>query len=268
MMNNKILFHADDFGRSREISKNILKCLKFGSLNSVSVMVNHDQDSLVELKKLKNINIRLHLNLTEIPTTEGDDHNFFNNLSFLKLIFLGKKGKEKILIEINKQIKKFIKIFEPEKLQIDGHEHVHIIPWIYKYIKKNFDVHEMRNSNESLMVPRFQDIINKRYLRNFVVCIFVKLLCFLNKEFELNSPKFSGLLYSGIQNSLTIKKTLRYFAKQKIKNFEILIHPGFTNTHEKDLFAENYYNFYISDKRKKEYDLCFSEKIKKEFELI
>jgi len=255
MMYNKILFHADYFGRSSEISKNVLKCLKFGSLNSVSVMVNHDQDSLVELKKLKNINIRLHLNLTEIPKIKDDDHNYLNNLSFLKLIFLNKKGKKKILIEINKQIKKFIKIFEPEKLQIDGHEHVHIIPWIYKYIKKNFDVHEMRNSNESLMAPRFQDIINKQYLRNFVACIFVKLLCFLNKEFEFNSPKFSGLLYSGMQDSLTINKTLRYFAKRKIKNFEILIHPGFTNTHEKDLFEKNYYNFYISDKRKKEFEL-------------
>ena len=66
MMNNKILFHADDFGRSSEISKNIFKCLEFGYLNSVSVMVNHDQDSLKKLAKIKNINIRLHLNLTDL----------------------------------------------------------------------------------------------------------------------------------------------------------------------------------------------------------
>ena len=98
--------------------------------------------------------------------------------------------------------------------------------------------------------------------------MFVKSLCFFNREFKFYSPKFSGILYSGIQDSSTIKKTLNYFAKKKIKNFEILIHPGFTNAQEKDLFEKNYYNFYFSDKRKKEYELCFSEKIKKEFEAI
>ena len=31
-MGNKILFHADDFRRGNEISKNILKCLEYGCL--------------------------------------------------------------------------------------------------------------------------------------------------------------------------------------------------------------------------------------------
>ena len=56
MDSKKILFHADDFGRSSQISKKILECLKFGSLNSVSVIVNHDQESLVELKKFIKFN--------------------------------------------------------------------------------------------------------------------------------------------------------------------------------------------------------------------
>jgi len=49
-MNNKILFHADDFGHSSKISKKLFKYLKFGILNNVFVTVNHDQDSLAELK--------------------------------------------------------------------------------------------------------------------------------------------------------------------------------------------------------------------------
>ena len=94
MVNNKILFHADDFGRSSEISKNILKCLEYGSLNSVSVMVNHDQDSLYKLKKFKNINTRLHLNLTEIPKTNEINSEFLSNLNFFKLLFLDKSKKK------------------------------------------------------------------------------------------------------------------------------------------------------------------------------
>lgn len=268
MMNNKILFHADDFGRSSEISKNILKCLEYGCLNSVSVMVNHDQDSLLDLKKLKNINIRLHLNLTEIPKLDKKNNQFLNNLNFLKLMFLNKKKKEKVFEEINSQIEKFLEIFKPGKLKIDGHEHVHLIPWIYDYLIKNFDIHEMRNSNESLMTPRLKDIIKIQYYRNLLACFLIKFFCLFNKKFKFVSPKFSGLLYSGMQDKLTIKKTLKYFKNKKIKNFEILVHPGFTINDEKDFFEKNYYNFYISEKRKKEYDLCFSKEIEKELELI
>lgn len=94
MINNKILLHADDFGRSSEISKNILKCLEYGSLNSVSVMVDHDQDSLYKLKELKGINIRLHLNLTEIPKTNKINSEFLSNINFFKLLFLNKRKKK------------------------------------------------------------------------------------------------------------------------------------------------------------------------------
>ena len=55
MSKKKIYFHADDFGRSIEVSKNIMKCLIKGNLNSVSIMINHDQKCHNRLKKLKNV---------------------------------------------------------------------------------------------------------------------------------------------------------------------------------------------------------------------
>ena len=127
MKYKNIQLHADDFGRSKEISNNILKCVKFGFLDGVSVMINHDNDCHKILKKIKNVNIRLHLNLTEFPKSES-----YKNLSFLKLIFLNNIRKKKVIKEIDSQINKFIKIYKPRKLKIDGHEHVHMIPWISK----------------------------------------------------------------------------------------------------------------------------------------
>ena len=65
-MSKNIFFHADDFGRSKLISKNIIRCIKFGHVNSISVMMNFDDTffkNLTKLKKLKKI--KLHLNLTE-----------------------------------------------------------------------------------------------------------------------------------------------------------------------------------------------------------
>ena len=62
---SKIYLHADDFGRSKEISKNIMNCLTNGNLNSVSIIINHTSSQYhSKLKRMKNINKKLHLNLT------------------------------------------------------------------------------------------------------------------------------------------------------------------------------------------------------------
>ena len=55
MFKKKIYFHADDYGRSSQISKNILSCLRFGSLNSVSIIINKNLKHHNKLKKLKKI---------------------------------------------------------------------------------------------------------------------------------------------------------------------------------------------------------------------
>ena len=66
---NKIYFHADDYGRSKQISNNIINCIKKGNINSVSVMVSYlPYIYHKKLKNIKNINIKLHLNLTELPS--------------------------------------------------------------------------------------------------------------------------------------------------------------------------------------------------------
>mgnify|MGYP001158108600 FL=1 len=260
MKYKKIQFHADDFGRSKEISNNIIKCIKFGFLDGVSVMINHDDGSHKILKKLKGVSIRLHLNLTEFPKSENN-----KNLSFLKLIFLNNIQKKKAIKEINSQINKFIKVYKPKELKIDGHEHIHMIPWISEYLLKQkiFNIKELRNANEKLMLPRLIDLINFNYLRNFLACIILKILSFFKKT-DLNSPQFAGLLYSGMQNKHTIKKSLNFFKNNNYNNCEILVHPGYSSLKEKSKFGEKYFKFYNSINRKKEYNLCFLKEIKKE----
>ena len=61
-MNKKIYFHADDFGRSKIISKNIYKCIKLKIINSISVMVGFNEYYFEYIKKSRLINIKLHLN--------------------------------------------------------------------------------------------------------------------------------------------------------------------------------------------------------------
>ena len=144
-----------------------------------------------------------------------------------------------------------------------------MIPWILEYLLKNrkyYKIKELRNPDERLMYPRLVDLFNLKYIRNFIACIIVKILYNLKKP-KMNAPCFSGLLYSGMQNIETIKKTLLYFKKKKIKNYEILVHPGYTNKKEKSQFKESYFNFYNSQNRKTEFDLCFSKEVKKELKI-
>ncbi len=260
MKHKKILFHADDFGRSKEISNNIIKCIKFGFLDSVSAMVNHNNASHKTLKKLKGVNIRLHLNLTEFPKSEKN-----KNLSFFKLVFLNNFQKKKVIKEINSQIKKFLKIYKPKELKIDSHEHVHMIPWISEYLLKQkvFNIKELRNANEKLMLPRLIDLVNLNYIRNVIACFTLKILSFFKKT-NRNSPQFAGLLYSGMQNKHTIKKSLNFFKYNNYNNCEILVHPGYSSFKEKSKFDAKYFKFYNSINRKKEYNLCFLKEIKNE----
>ena len=83
LLMTKIYFHADDFGRSELISKNILKCINSNNINSTSVLVGFDEKYFDYIKE-KKINIKLHINLTE------NYRNFLINQSytFFELLFL------------------------------------------------------------------------------------------------------------------------------------------------------------------------------------
>ena len=105
-----------------------------------------------------------------------------------------------------------------------------MIPWIFNYLiknKKKFKIKEIRNSNEIIILPRINDLFKFSYFRNFLACLVLKFCYYYNPKNHYNSPQFAGMIYSGNQNFETIIKTLDNFKKKKIKNCEILIHPGF-----------------------------------------
>jgi len=268
-MKSKYFFHADDFGRSKLISTNILRCIRYGNINSVSVMMGFNNNSHFKIKRLKKkINLKLHLNLTE--------KNKFNNLkkySFLKLLFLPfffNFEKEKILIIdlIKIQISEFKKIYKRNVVKLDSHEHVHMIPWIFDLIiknLKNFQIKEIRIPDEKFFISSKTHLFNKFYLVNLMKLLLIKFFSYVNK-FKIKNKKikilkFTGLIYSGFQDFFSIKLGVKknYDISSDI---EILIHPGFTNKTEINLFDKKYFDYYSSIKRKEEYNLCLSRKLK------
>ena len=268
-MKPKFYFHADDYGRSKIISDNILKCIKYGSINSVSVMVGFDDNSHVKINKIKKkINYKLHINLTETSQLKN-----FKTYSFLKLLLLPfffnfEKKKNIIKREIKKQIKQFAKLYKITALKLDSHEHVHMIPWIFDLIIreiKTFNIQEIRIPDEKFFISKKIHFFKKFYLINLVKLVLIKYLSYLAKnkisKIKIKILQFTGLVYSGIQDFSSIKVGVKKNYKKYI-DIEILIHPGFTNKKEVNFFNPKYFDYYSSTNRKKEFNLSLSNKIK------
>ena len=77
--------------------------------------------------------------------------NLGKNLRFIKLLFLSKKKREFVYKEIDNQIKEFIKLYNLNGISINGHEHVQMIPWIYKYLYNNKNIKDIRYVDEKLI---------------------------------------------------------------------------------------------------------------------
>lgn len=268
-MNPKYYFHADDYGRSKLISDKILHCLKYGNINSVSVMMGFDDNSHIKIKKIKKkVNFKLHLNLTE-----KNKLNNFKNYSFLKLLFLPiffgfKKNKNIICNEIKKQIIEFKKLYKLTVVKLDSHEHVHMIPWIFDLIindLNNFNIREIRIPDEKFFISSKIHIFKKSYLINLAKLVLIKFFSLRAKikikNKKIKILKFTGLVYSGIQELLSIKLGVKK-NYDKYSDIEILIHPGFTNKAEINFFNQKYFDYYSSIERRKEFNLCLSNKIK------
>lgn len=258
-MIKKIHIHADDFGRSKLISQNILKCINYRNISSVSVLVGFDEKYFNNIIK-KKVNIKLHINLTEVYK------NFLINQSytFFELLFLQlhpnfSHHKKIIIDQIETQIQYFKKKFKKKKIKIDSHEHIHIIPWINKILidmKKKHKIIEIRNPSEGYYFVGLKYFINFTYLTNLLKLTLIKFLNFFNNIDKTND--FTGLNYTGIQNVETIKKGINLNISSE-KNIEVLIHPGYTNMQEEKKFNKKYFKYYSSSERLKEYKIVSSK---------
>ena len=266
-MIKKIHIHADDFGRSKLISQNILKCINHKNINSVSVMVGFDEKYFNDIIR-KKVNIKLHINLTEAYK------NFLINQSytFFELLFLQlhpnfSQHKKIIIDQIETQIQYFKKKFKTKKIRIDSHEHIHIIPWINKILtnlKKKHNIIEIRNPSEEYYFVGLKYFINFTFLSNLLKLTLIKFLNLFNNVDKTND--FTGLNYTGIQNVETIKKGINLNNGSK-KNIEVLIHPGYTNLQEKKKFYKKYFRYYSSSERLKEFEIASSRNFIKNLQI-
>lgn len=161
----KKIFNADDFGSTHGVNLAISKAYHEGILNSTSIMIGLDfvDEALDLAKDMPNLNIGLHLNLTneyavsdpkDIPLLVDEKGKFkhgFVNLLILSLLKPAQLRKE-IEIESRAQIKKAQKC-GISLSHIDSHRHVHHIPLIFNIVKKlaeEYGIPRIRVVNENI----------------------------------------------------------------------------------------------------------------------
>lgn len=228
---NKIIT-ADDFGISAGVDETIIELCRDKYLNAVSTFVTTERfrGSISKLIKT-DVKIGLHLSLTfgYALTLHGKslitDENGNFNRSFMQILFLSvyrrKQIGELLEKEIAAQLAELQKYVIPS--HIDGHQHIHTIPLIFKIVQK---LQEKNN------IPRIR-IINERFLRRNI----------LNPKNALGTVKLAILRFLGFINGvksatyfISIFRTCKmdsefvqnYIIPDGYRSIEIMLHPGNT----------------------------------------
>lgn len=252
-MTIKKIFNADDFGISKGVNAAIVKAHREGILNSASLMINqkYAAEAVKSAKEMPDLEIGLHVNLTneypaatvqQIPLLvdgQGKLKNGFVNLlllSFLK----PRQLRQQAEIEMRAQIVKYLAT--GLSLQhIDSHRHVHLIPQIFKAMRKlqkEFAVPRIRVMNENIF-NTLKYNKNKSWLFDgaLIKYVLLRFLCWWNGY--KNDVYFYTLMY-------TCKIAKEQFNNVKIpsgyKAVEIMIHPGMPEIdrqYPEDVWDEN-----------------------------
>ena len=247
------IFNADDFGISKGVNAAIVKAHREGILNSASLMINqkYAAEAVKLAKEMPELEMGLHVNLTneypaasaqEIPLLvdgQGKLKNGFVNLLLLSF-FKPRQLRQQVEIEMRAQIAKYLTTGLPLQ-HLDSHRHVHMIPQIFKTMRKlqkEFEVPRIRVMNENIF-NTLKYNHNKSWLFDgaLIKYVLLRFLCWWN-DYK-NDVYFYTLMY-------TCKIAKEQFSGVKIpqgyKAVEIMIHPGMPEIdkqYPEDVWDEN-----------------------------
>jgi len=272
----ELVVTADDFGATPGTIKAVQMAFKAGGLSRASLPANCQFfDDAVSVAKELNIPIGVHLNLTmwnSLSNTNGiltNTKGCFNK-SFLKLLclplFYDKNRLEEIVeIELESQFNRIIRSgLQP--VYIDGHQHVHIIPWVRKVVDRLAQKHgidEIRSFNESLwhtFMTRKRAFFKTGLFKYMIV-----------RTIDSFNKKRGDTYFFSMVHSCNMKKSLFDNLKvpKKYSKVEVMLHPSFTDNYDHNSFNMYYRTFMKSNKRLRELEAAiYLAKLKLEKKFI
>ena len=283
-----IYYCADDYGIATRCNERMEECLHHGILNKISILPNGENSSLEGLLSKEDATLSLHINLIEgRPLSEKqavslltDDNGYFKydfgGLLLLTLSFERKRLEKQIYTELKNQLAYWrTQISDGSPIYIDSHQHVHMIPLIFKTLMRvirdeNIPIGYLRIPAEPTLPYLLTPSLYSSYtLSGMAKHLVLKLLALANgreiKKAKLPSGYFMGVMFSGRMTEDKIKKLLPSYTKLAQKHhkpIEIGLHPGYCIDGETLIpgARKGFYKFYYSPWRKKEYDTLINLK--------
>ncbi len=246
----RLIISGDDFGLHSSINEAIEKGFQKGVLTSASILVNGEKfDEAVKISKRNpNLGIGLHFNIIEGESIAGENNVssllnemglFFDNYNTLaKKIIIGQVKLEEIEIELDAQIK-YCKNSGLAITHIDSHQHLHMLPKIYKMLVKVSNKHGINKFR--YLNPPYADFSFSLKLKA-LLSIFFKIRKSIYTKNVITPDCFIGFFNSG-----NLKYNYIYDVLNKIKSgiIEIGFHPGLDNGLLTKTFStwNNYFNY-------------------------
>ena len=275
----KLIFNADDFGISQGVNEAIFRAHTQGVLNSTSIMITlkYVPQALELAKKMPDLNIGLHVNLTnensvikqnEIPLLVDENGKFkhgFVNLAYLSLLHpkeLKNQAKKEIKAQIEKAISCGIKL-----THLDSHRHIHMIPAIFKAcmeLAEEYNIPRLRFVNEN-PIATIKQTASKEWLTDGgLIKNLVLTSCAVANKF-LFGFKSDTYFYS-IVNTCKISrdKLNEYKVPGSYQAVEIGIHPGLPEI-DKQNMADVFDDNILKDYRQKELETLLDKTVIREF---
>ena len=289
--NETFIWHADDYGISPRQSLKIISCIENGIINSVSVVANsrfHTECSQLLNTLTKEIKVGIHLNLLEgysiapkeelplIVNEAGVMKRTFFSLLLHSFLPGRTESKKQIKRELMAQINQFVNDYGVDIVNIDSHNHFHMIPIVCEALleglsESEYNIGTIRIPWEPLKpyfkMKRIGILSPINLVKNYVLRMLILINKGSLKEYKKKRALFCGIMFTG---EMTLERTLQLIdpfyqeSGKRAAKVEVLFHPGGLETEEEYLNPNlpTFKEFYESKKRDLEFETCLKLKEK------
>jgi hopanoid biosynthesis associated protein HpnK len=234
-----LIINADDFGRTSEINRAVIRAHRDGILNSASLMIGAEAaDEAVELARQNPaLAVGLHLVAVDgrsvlpkpfIPGLVDDRGRLANTPARLGLRYaFSRSVRSEIVAELSAQFERFASTGLPLS-HVDGHQHMHMHPVLFRLIvplAKNFGAHRIRIVQDDLRLALRYDRRGAagKLIATGVFAVLAPRCRRLCEEAGLSySTRTYGFLQSG---AMAEKYVLAALQQSDIDSSEIYFHP-------------------------------------------
>ncbi len=213
-----LIINADDFGKNRLVTDNIITCIKRGSVTSTSAMVFMEgSQRAAELAREYSFDVGLHLNFTQNFTRPNDDPLLINYHDHIVRFLIGTRYNFLIYNPFYRkhfeyafyaQLEEFERLYNKQPSHIDGHHHKHLAMNI---LLRNLIPEGQKIRRNFTYAPGEKSLLNRMY----------RLMCdsWLKRKYQTIDYLFS------LTELISADKLTQGLEFAKKSNVELVTHP-------------------------------------------